>query len=39
MVAFIECRETLYNAITGEAIYSAGSEGLDFDAMMKMPEK
>ncbi len=27
--------ETLYNAITGEAIYSAGSEGLDFDAMMK----
>jgi oxepin-CoA hydrolase/3-oxo-5,6-dehydrosuberyl-CoA semialdehyde dehydrogenase len=27
--------DTLYNAITGEAIYSAGSDGLDFDAMMK----
>lgn len=27
--------DTLHNAITGEAIYTAGSEGLDFDAMMK----
>ncbi len=27
--------ETLYNAITGEAIYTAGSEGLDFGAMMQ----
>lgn len=27
--------DTLYNAITGDAIYTAGSEGLDFDAMMK----
>jgi oxepin-CoA hydrolase/3-oxo-5,6-dehydrosuberyl-CoA semialdehyde dehydrogenase len=31
--------ETLYNAITGEAIYSAGSEGLDFDGMMKYARK
>lgn len=27
--------ETLYNAITGDAIFTAGSDGLDFDAMMK----
>ncbi len=27
--------DTLHNAITGEALYTAGSEGLDFDAMMK----
>ncbi len=27
--------ETLYNAITGEPIYIAGSEGLDFGAMMQ----
>lgn len=27
--------ELLYNAITGEALYSANSNGLDFDAMMK----
>lgn len=26
--------ETLYNAITGDAIYTASSEGLDFGAMM-----
>lgn len=31
--------DTLYNAITGEALYSAGSEGLDFDAMMKYARK
>lgn len=27
--------DTLFNAVTGEAIYEAGSDGLDFDAMMK----
>ncbi len=27
--------EELYNAITGDAIYTATSAGLDFDAMMK----
>lgn len=27
--------ETLYNSITGDAIYTVGSEGLDFDAMMR----
>lgn len=27
--------ETLFNAITGDAIFSAGSDGLDFDSMMK----
>jgi len=27
--------ETLHNAITGEAIYTASSDGLDFGAMMK----
>jgi len=26
--------ETLHNAVTGEAIYAAGSDGLDFGAMM-----
>lgn len=26
--------DTLFNAITGEAIYTAGSDGLDFEAMM-----
>lgn len=31
--------ETLYNAITGEAIYTAGSEGLDFCAMMQYARK
>lgn len=31
--------DTLYNAITGEALYSAGSDGLDFDAMMKYARK
>jgi len=31
--------ETLFNAITGEPIYTAGSEGLDFDAMMKYGRK
>ncbi|HOZ51044.1 MAG TPA: phenylacetic acid degradation bifunctional protein PaaZ [Chitinophagaceae bacterium] len=31
--------ETLFNAITGDAIYSAGSEGLDFDQMMKYARK
>ena len=28
--------ETLFNAITGDAIFSAGSDGLDFDSMMKL---
>lgn len=28
-------KETLFNAITGDAIYTAGSDGLDFEAMMK----
>ncbi|MBU3677389.1 MAG: aldehyde dehydrogenase family protein, partial [Chitinophagaceae bacterium] len=27
--------DTLFNAITGEALYEAGSAGLDFDAMMR----
>lgn len=27
--------ETLHNSITGAAIYTVGSEGLDFDAMMR----
>ena len=27
--------DTLFNAITGEAIYQAGSGGLDFNAMMR----
>lgn len=31
--------DTLYNAITGEAIYQAGSSGLDFDAMMRYARK
>ncbi len=31
--------ETLFNAITGEALYTAGSAGLDFDAMMKYARK
>jgi oxepin-CoA hydrolase/3-oxo-5,6-dehydrosuberyl-CoA semialdehyde dehydrogenase len=31
--------ETLFNAITGEPIYMAGSEGLDFDAMMQYARK
>ena len=34
-VAGSTASETLFNAITGEAIYTAGSNGLDFDAMMK----
>jgi oxepin-CoA hydrolase / 3-oxo-5,6-dehydrosuberyl-CoA semialdehyde dehydrogenase len=32
-------KETLYNAITGEAIYANGSEGLDFEAMMQYARK
>jgi oxepin-CoA hydrolase / 3-oxo-5,6-dehydrosuberyl-CoA semialdehyde dehydrogenase len=32
-------KETLYNAITGEAIYHSGSEGLDFAAMMDYARK
>lgn len=31
--------DILYNAITGEAIYQAGSAGLDFDAMMRYARK
>lgn len=31
--------DTLYNAITGEPIYTAGSEGIDVDAMMKYARK
>lgn len=31
--------ETLYNAITGEAIGTASSKGLDFDAMMRYARK
>jgi oxepin-CoA hydrolase / 3-oxo-5,6-dehydrosuberyl-CoA semialdehyde dehydrogenase len=31
--------DTLHNAITGEAIYLAGSGGLDFDAMMQYARK
>lgn len=31
--------ETLYNAVTGDAIYTAGSEGLDFGAMMHYARK
>ncbi len=31
--------ETLFNAITGEALYTAGSDGLDFDAMMKFARR
>ncbi len=31
--------ETLYNAITGNAIYNASSEGLDFGAMMHYARK
>jgi oxepin-CoA hydrolase / 3-oxo-5,6-dehydrosuberyl-CoA semialdehyde dehydrogenase len=31
--------ETLYNAVTGEAIYNAGSDGLDFGAMMHYARK
>lgn len=34
-VAGITASETLFNAITGDAIYTAGSNGLDFDAMMQ----
>ena len=34
-VAGTAASETLYNAITGDAIYTAGSNGLDFDAMMQ----
>jgi oxepin-CoA hydrolase/3-oxo-5,6-dehydrosuberyl-CoA semialdehyde dehydrogenase len=34
-VAGTSASETLFNAITGDAIYTAGSNGLDFDAMMK----
>lgn len=32
-------KEILYNAITGEPIYTAGNENLDFDAMMKYARK
>jgi oxepin-CoA hydrolase / 3-oxo-5,6-dehydrosuberyl-CoA semialdehyde dehydrogenase len=28
-------KETLYNAITGEALFASGSENIDFDAMMQ----
>lgn len=31
--------EILYNAITGEPLYSASSSGLDFDAMMRYARK
>lgn len=31
--------DTLYNAVTGNAIYSASSEGLDFGAMMQYARK
>jgi oxepin-CoA hydrolase/3-oxo-5,6-dehydrosuberyl-CoA semialdehyde dehydrogenase len=31
--------DILYNAITGEALYHAGSGGLDFDAMMQYARK
>ncbi len=31
--------ETLYNAVTGEAIYTAGSDGLDFGGMMQYARK
>jgi oxepin-CoA hydrolase/3-oxo-5,6-dehydrosuberyl-CoA semialdehyde dehydrogenase len=31
--------ETLFNAVTGEAIYTAGSDGLDFGAMMQYARK
>lgn len=31
--------ETLYNAITGDAIYTAGSDGLDFGGMMHYARK
>lgn len=31
--------ETLYNAVTGDAIYNAGSTGLDFGAMMHYARK
>jgi len=31
--------EPLYNAVTGEAIYTASSEGLDFGAMMQYARK
>jgi oxepin-CoA hydrolase/3-oxo-5,6-dehydrosuberyl-CoA semialdehyde dehydrogenase len=34
-IAGTEAGETLHNAITGEAIYSASSKGLDFGEMMK----
>lgn len=34
-VAGTTASETLFNAITGDAIYTAGSNGLDFDAMMQ----
>lgn len=31
--------ETLYNAVTGDAIYTASSDGLDFGAMMQYARK
>ncbi len=31
--------DTLYNAITGDAVYAASSEGLDFGAMMNYARK
>ncbi|MES2703534.1 MAG: phenylacetic acid degradation bifunctional protein PaaZ [Bacteroidota bacterium] len=31
--------ETLHNAVTGDAIYTAGSDGLDFGAMMQYARK
>lgn len=31
--------DALYNAVTGEAIYTASSEGLDFGAMMNYARK
>jgi oxepin-CoA hydrolase/3-oxo-5,6-dehydrosuberyl-CoA semialdehyde dehydrogenase len=38
-VAGTKSAETLYNAVTGDAIYTAGSEGLDFGAMMQYARK
>ncbi len=35
----LSANETLYNAVTGDAIFSAGSEGLDFGAMMHYARK
>jgi oxepin-CoA hydrolase/3-oxo-5,6-dehydrosuberyl-CoA semialdehyde dehydrogenase len=38
-IAAEKATDTLHNAITGEAIYTAGSTGLDFDRMMAYARK